>query len=60
MEIENENPNVYQKLGERSLTKADEDESIVDPFDSREIFGKYINEISCSRHLHHNNALSQI
>lgn len=41
MEIENENPNVYQKLGERSLTKADEDESIVDPFDSREIFGKY-------------------
>lgn len=39
MEIENENPNVYQKLGSRPVTATDEDEDVVDPFDDREIFG---------------------
>lgn len=40
MEIENSNPNVYKKCDERSITAYDEDDSIVDPFDDREIFGK--------------------
>lgn len=39
MEIENLNPNVYKKLGERTITEADEDENVVDIFDDREIFG---------------------
>lgn len=42
MEIENINPNVYKKLGERSVTETDEDEHVVDPFDAREIFGNKI------------------
>lgn len=42
MDLENENPNVYQKLDSRSVTADDEDENVVDPFDEREIFGKYI------------------
>lgn len=39
-EIENLNPNVYSKSKERIVTKEETDESIVDPFDKREIFGK--------------------
>lgn len=39
--MENENPNIYQKLGCRAVTDADEDENVVDPFDDREIFGKH-------------------
>lgn len=39
MEIENLNPNVYKKVAERQLSSADEDDSVVDPFDEREIFG---------------------
>lgn len=42
MEMENENPNIYQKLGSRAVTATDEDENVVDPFDNREIFGIYI------------------
>lgn len=38
-EIENLNPNVYSKCKERPITKEDIDESIPDPFDTREIFG---------------------
>lgn len=38
--MENENPNVYQKLGSRTITESDEDENVVDPFDEREIFGR--------------------
>ncbi|KAI9588291.1 MIP18 family protein galla-2 [Glossina fuscipes] len=37
-EIENLNPNVYSKCKERAITKEDIDESIPDPFDTREIF----------------------
>lgn len=39
-ELENVNPNVYKKSEDRKLTKEDEDEDVVDPFDEREIFGK--------------------
>ncbi|XP_055687610.1 MIP18 family protein galla-2 [Lutzomyia longipalpis] len=38
MEIENTNPNVYQKCGEREWVSTDEDDSVSDPFDTREIF----------------------
>lgn len=37
-EIENINPNVYQKCHERERTAADEDEAVIDPFDKREVF----------------------
>ncbi|KAH8365828.1 hypothetical protein KR093_005209 [Drosophila rubida] len=37
-EIENLNPSVYGKIKEREKTANDEDETIVDPFDKREIF----------------------
>lgn len=40
MEVENSNPNIYKKCDERSITAFDEDDSVVDPFDDREIFGK--------------------
>lgn len=39
-EIENINPNVYEKIKERQITANDEDENVSDPFDKREIFGK--------------------
>ncbi|KAL7731949.1 hypothetical protein ACLKA6_016998 [Drosophila palustris] len=37
-EIENINPSVYGKIKEREITANDEDESVADPFDKREIF----------------------
>ncbi|EDW41012.1 MIP18 family protein galla-2 [Drosophila sechellia] len=37
-EIENINPNVYDRIKERVLTANEEDESVPDPFDKREIF----------------------
>ncbi|EDV40651.1 uncharacterized protein Dana_GF10614 [Drosophila ananassae] len=37
-EIENINPNVYEKIKERQITANDEDENVSDPFDKREIF----------------------
>ncbi|XP_017059046.1 MIP18 family protein galla-2 [Drosophila ficusphila] len=37
-EIENINPNVYDKIKERVLTANEEDENVPDPFDKREIF----------------------
>lgn len=42
MELENLNPNVYKKSDDRKSVAADWDDSIDDPFDEREIFGKNI------------------
>jgi hypothetical protein len=42
MEIENVNPNVYKKSDEREITRSELDEDVIDPIDSREIFGKII------------------
>jgi len=39
MEIENVNPNVYKKCGERLITFDEENNETVDPFDQRELFG---------------------
>lgn len=39
MDLENINPNVYNKLSERIVLPQEEDDNIVDEFDSREIFG---------------------
>lgn len=36
--LENINPKLYKKINERQITANDEDEEIVDEFDSREIF----------------------
>ncbi|XP_039619183.1 cytosolic iron-sulfur assembly component 2B [Polypterus senegalus] len=36
--LENANPLIYQRSGERQLTAEDEDEDFVDPIDDREIF----------------------
>lgn len=39
-ELDNENPNVYNKTEDREVTAEEEDDDITDDFDSREIFGK--------------------
>ena len=39
--LENVNPILYKKVEERQVTVDDENEDVVDEFDSREIFGKY-------------------
>lgn len=39
-EIENLNPFIFDPTEARPITKDEEDESVVDPFDAREIFGK--------------------
>lgn len=39
-QLENQNPHVYSKTDERTATLEEEDDSVVDPFDRREIFGK--------------------
>ncbi|TRY74244.1 hypothetical protein DNTS_020515 [Danionella cerebrum] len=36
--LENANPLIFQRSGERLLTATDEDEDVADPFDDREIF----------------------
>ncbi|KOX76436.1 hypothetical protein WN51_12117 [Melipona quadrifasciata] len=36
--LENINPKLYKKINEREITVEDEDEDIVDEFDTREIF----------------------
>lgn len=36
--MENANPIIFQRSGERLLTATDEDENVHDPFDDREIF----------------------
>lgn len=43
MELENLNPNVYKKSDDRKSVAADWDDSVDDPFDEREIFGKFYN-----------------
>lgn len=37
-EIENVNPEVYDKLKDRDTTHTDEDDSVEDPIDQREVF----------------------
>lgn len=37
--LENANPLIFQRSGERLLTATDEDDDITDPIDDREIFG---------------------
>ncbi|CAH1371931.1 MIP18 family protein galla-2 [Tenebrio molitor] len=37
-QLENQNPNVYNKTGERLVTTEEEDDNVVDEFDSREVF----------------------
>lgn len=37
---ENINPNIYQKISDREITPDEEDDNVVDEFDSREIFGE--------------------
>lgn len=36
--LENENPVIFQRTGDRLLTASDEDEDVHDPIDDREIF----------------------
>jgi metal-sulfur cluster biosynthetic enzyme len=38
-QLENQNPNVYNKTDERLVTTEEEDDNVVDEFDSREVFG---------------------
>lgn len=40
-QLENQNPHVYSKTDERSATLEEEDDSVVDAFDRREIFGEW-------------------
>jgi hypothetical protein len=40
-ELENINPSIYKKTDEREVTKGELDESVVDPIDEREIFGRW-------------------
>ena len=40
MSIENINPVIYDKLKEREVLPKDEDDSVFDDIDDREIFGK--------------------
>jgi hypothetical protein len=37
--LENINPKLYRKCEEREISQEDEDDNVVDPFDSREVFG---------------------
>lgn len=46
MELENNSPSVFKKLEERTVSCFDQDDDVADPFDTREIFGKYSNRIS--------------
>lgn len=39
-ELENINPNVYKKSDERKTTSNELDESVADPIDEREVFGR--------------------
>lgn len=38
-ELENLNPTIYEKIKEREVTLADEDNDVHDEFDAREVFG---------------------
>lgn len=39
LQLENQNPHIYSKSDERAATLEEEDDSVVDSFDRREIFG---------------------
>ncbi|KAF5273265.1 hypothetical protein FQR65_LT04687 [Abscondita terminalis] len=38
MELENDNPNIYKKINDRVILPEEEDDDVIDEFDSREIF----------------------
>lgn len=40
--FENVNPRLYGRSDDRIVTNDDRDEDVIDEFDSREIFGKFI------------------
>lgn len=40
--LENKNPTLYNKSIERKVTDVELDDEIIDLFDTREIFGKFI------------------
>lgn len=40
--IENINPNVYKKCEDRKTSASDCDDTVDDPFDAREVFGKFL------------------
>lgn len=44
--LENQNPTLYVKTNERPVTESDYDDSVVDQFDQREIFGMYRPSVS--------------
>jgi hypothetical protein len=41
-ELENINPSIYKKCAARNVTTIELNEDEIDPFDEREIFGKYM------------------
>lgn len=41
-QLENQNPTLYLKTADRSITEEEYDDSVVDDFDQREIFGKML------------------
>lgn len=40
-QLENQNPTLYSKSADRLVTQEEYDDTIVDEFDQREIFGDY-------------------
>ena len=55
--IENANPKLYKKSDERNVTPGEEDENVVDEFDSREVFGilfEYITNAVRKTQIKHN------
>uniref|UniRef100_A0A672KJF6 Cytosolic iron-sulfur assembly component 2B n=1 Tax=Sinocyclocheilus grahami TaxID=75366 RepID=A0A672KJF6_SINGR len=48
--LENANPLIFQRSGERLLTAADEDEDVADPIDDREIFDIFSKSINDPEH----------
>lgn len=42
MDFENINPNVYTKAVDRVVLPEEEDDDVMDEFDSREIFGNHL------------------
>uniref|UniRef100_A0A673H5H6 Cytosolic iron-sulfur assembly component 2B n=1 Tax=Sinocyclocheilus rhinocerous TaxID=307959 RepID=A0A673H5H6_9TELE len=48
--LENANPLIFQRSGERLLTATDEDEDVADPIDDREIFDIFSKSINDPEH----------
>uniref|UniRef100_A0A671MQK9 Cytosolic iron-sulfur assembly component 2B n=1 Tax=Sinocyclocheilus anshuiensis TaxID=1608454 RepID=A0A671MQK9_9TELE len=48
--LENANPLIFQRSGERRLTATDEDEDVADPIDDREIFDIFSKSINDPEH----------